>query len=303
MLNFLLSLFGQVLAFLPLGLAITISFRLLQATDMTLDGSFVLGAGTFALCITHFHLSPLFSMLLAILAGSLAGLAVSLMQYKQKIDSLLAGILATFMLTSGNLILMGRPNISLLGKTTLFSSFFNISDAAGYTAIAVVCFTIFACVYFLLSRRFGLVIKALGDNPYELDRMGYPVELYRCLGFMLTNGLSATAGCITAQTVGYADISMGLGMTLTGLGAIILGEKILGFARQKITKHHTHPLAVISNTFAIGTCLLGVTLYFFMVNFLLRMGINPLYLKVFIGLLLVFFLRAAQTHTLTRGTA
>lgn len=285
--DFIFTVASQLVTFLPLALAIFISFRLMRATDMTLDGSFVLGASIFARLI-ELSVSPIIATLCAVVGGMLAGLGVSLMQYRQKIDSLLAGILATYILTSLNLLIMSRPNISLIGKITLFSSAFSISDASGYTEVALVSSAIFLFVMLLLRSRFGLLLKAFGDNPGLLKSMGKSVELYRAKGFMLTNGLSAMAGCMTAQTVGYADVGMGFGMTLTGLAAIILGAQLVQPVRgKKIFLRYQLMIDLLAS-------LMGITLYFFLMNTLLRFDVNPLYLKMILGGALIFCLRMAS---------
>lgn len=274
----------QSLPFLPLALAIYISFNFMKAADMTLDGSFVAGAGVFAKCIT-LGISPALATLLAMLAGVCTGTLVACIQYRQRIDALLAGILATFMLLSGNLILMGRPNINLLGHHTLLSSAFETSDTQGYFFVSLLIIGICGLTLFFLKSPLGLRLRAMGDNPHLFSRYGFNTEGYRCFGFALTNCLAASAGCITAQTIGYADISMSVGMTLTGLGAIIAGQQltIRIFRRQYLR---------VSLEFS--ACLMGVLIYFFIMNILLQMGVDPLYLKILLGLILIFFLRTAS---------
>lgn len=286
MLNFLFSILSQSIPFLPLALAIYISFNLLKATDMTLDGSFVAGAGVFAHAISV-GFSPIPATIAAIIIGMLTGFMVASFQRHQRIDALLAGILATFIMTGLNLILMGRPNISLLNQTTLLSNAFAISDGRGYTLAAVYCGILCLSVILLLRSPFGLRLRAFGDNPQHMARLGFSIETYRLLGFGLTNGLAACSGCLTAQTVGYADINMGFGMTLTALGAIILGQTLF----IKMT-HKTYLRA----TLEFCACLIGVAIYFFAINALLRMQVDPVYVKIILGLVLVFFLR-----TSTRG--
>jgi len=270
----------QLLTFMPLALAIYISFVVLNATDMTLDSSFVVGAAVFARLIS-LQVSPILAAISAILAGAIAGIGVAIIQSKQKIDSLLAGVLATFILASGNLLIMGKPNISLLTKTTLVSQSFSQSEFFGW--ITVACYSGFFCLLacLLLQSRIGLILRGFGDNPALLQRLGKNIENYRLLGFAVTNGLAAVAGCFTAQTVGYADIGMGFGVTLTALGTVILGKQII--SRQKF---------FVMSEFA--ACFLGVVLYFFTMNLLLRLSINPIYLKMLLGIALVMFLRAAK---------
>ena len=87
-----------------------------------------------------------------------------------------------------------------------------------------------------------------------------------------------------AQTIGYADIGMGFGMTLTGIGAIILGQQIL---------RRTGKLTYFRVGAEMFACLLGVIIYFFALNLLLRLDFNPIYLKMILGMVLIIFLRAA----------
>lgn len=285
MFDLLYAIITQSLTFLPLALGISVSYTILRATDMTLDGSFVLGAAVFAR-LTTLGLPPLTAAIAAVLAGALAGIMVSLIQRGGRVDPLLAGVLATFILASGNLILMGRPNINLLSQTTLLSGAFAQGDLYGWMLVAVICLGFCLVTCFIIASRLGLTLRALGDNPYLLQRLGKNIEGYRMFGFAFTNSLAAASGCLTAQTVGYADIGMGIGMTLTGIGAIILGQQIIRFFVKK------EALRMTSEFFA---CLAGVLIYFFAINALLRLNVNPIYLKLILGLVLIFFLRTAVT--------
>lgn len=283
MFSLLFAVLTQSLTFLPLALGISIAYRILRATDMTIDGSFVLGAAVFARLVT-LGVSPVLSTLCAVLAGALAGVMTGLIQRGGRVDPLLAGVLATFILTSLNLVIMGKPNINLLSQTTLFSSAFASSQTYGWLLVAIYSIALCFIACLLMTTRLGLTLRALGDNPHLLKRLGQPVERYRCLGFALTNALSAAAGCITAQTMGYSDLSMGLGVTLTGIGAIILGQQIVAIFIKKASLRITAEFAAV---------LCGVLLYFFSINALLRADIDPVYIKLVLGLVLIFFLRTA----------
>lgn len=276
MIALLNSIFTQSIPFLLLAMGISISYHILRATDMTLDGSFVIGAAVFARLVSEGFL-PLSATIVAILCGALAGIFTATIQRGGRVDPLLAGVLATFILTSLNLIIMGRPNINLLSQPLLISPE-NIMNALAYV------FFFLSLTFLLLRSRLGLTLRAFGNNPDLLKRLGKNIELYRMSGFALTNSLAAAAGCLTAQTIGYADVGMGFGMTLTGIGAIILGQQIVFYFTRK-------------NYFRIGAellaCALGVIIYFFSLNMLLRLDVNPLYLKMILGLTLIVFLRAA----------
>jgi putative ABC transport system permease protein len=275
----------QSLTFLPLALGISVSYTILRATDMTLDGSFVLGAAIFARLIT-LGVSPIVAGIAALAFGALAGIMVSLIQRGGRVDPLLAGVLATFILASGNLILMGRPNINLLSQHTLLSDAFAKSETIGWLVVAAFCLVLCIVTCVVIGSRLGLTLRALGDNPRLLQRLGKNIESYRMIGFAFTNMLAAASGCLTAQTIGYADISMGFGMTLTGIGAIILGQQLIRIFAKKDS---------LRVTLEFLACLFGVLLYFFAINLLLRLDVNPIYLKMILGLILIFFLRTAMT--------
>lgn len=283
MLSLIIVVITQAIPFILLAFGISISYHILRATDMTIDGSFVIGAAVFARLISMGH-TPALSASVALFCGACAGLLTAFIQRGGRVDSLLAGVLATFILSSVNLIIMGKPNISLLSSDTLVSAAFNKSDLAGWLVTAAYSLSLCFIVYCILRSRIGLTLRAFGDNPVLLKRMGKHIERYRMIGFALTNMLAAAAGCLTAQVVGYADVGMGFGMTLTGIGSIILGQHIL----RRLYK--TNYFRATAEFFS---CLIGVLLYFFSLNLLLRLDINPVYLKMILGLLLIVFLRAS----------
>jgi putative tryptophan/tyrosine transport system permease protein len=283
MFDFLFAIITQSLTFLPLAFGIGISYHVLRATDMTIDGSFVVGAAVFARLITLGY-SPSLAAFIAIACGAFAGMLSATIQRGGRVDPLLAGVLATFILASLNLVIMGRPNISLLSVNTLVSAAFLHGELQGWTLVSVYTFVFCFLTYLIMRSRFGLGLRAFGDNPTLFKRLGKPVERYRLAGFGLSNALAAASGCLTAQTLGYADVSMGFGMTLTGIGTVILGQQLL--SRIK----HQRYLRIGAEFIA---CLLGVLLYFFALNLLLRLDVNPIYLKMILGIMLVIFLRSA----------
>jgi putative tryptophan/tyrosine transport system permease protein len=276
--DIIFSVLTQGLLFFPLVLGIYISYIILQTTDMTIDGSFVLGAGVFARLATN-DIHPVISMFVAVLAGVMAGILVSAIQAKNKVNSLIAGILALFILYSFNLVLMGRPNISLLGHATL-----------SWNAIAGIVLVLTILVGLLVVSRFGMVLRAFGENQNLLKKLGKSVELYRFTGLALSNALVALCGALTAQVNGYADIGMGFGVTLTGIGAVVIGRHLVALIPQKHSFSIRHEL---------GGCFLGVSLYFLAINLFLSMGINTLHIKMLLGIILVFLLRSTIRQQIT----
>lgn len=270
----------QTLLFFPVSLAIYLTYVILKTTDLTVDGSFVLGAAVFAKLLTlEFH--PVICLIVAMLAGALSGIGVSLIQLQGRITPLIASILAVFILSSLNLIIMDRPNISLLRLPTLFSFIErNLSLLVTLLAAGIPI----TCMILLLQSRTGLILRAIGENQLLVRLMSIRSVYYKTLGLIISNSMAAFCGAMTAQSNGYADIQMGFGMALIGIGSVAIGEQL----RQSIFPESRHPIT------RIIFCFLATLLYFFVFNSLIRCGINPLYLKMSIGFLLVACLAATS---------
>lgn len=256
----------QSLLFLPLSLGIFFSYRILRCTDLTVDGSFVLGAAVFAKLASSGS-GSLIAQLAALLSGALAGIFVSAIQ--TRIPSLLSGILVLFILNSLNLHVMGRPNISLLNVPCL---------PHHLTALLCIGGALLTTSFILLHSRIGLLLRAFGNNPKLIQQQGYSPYGIRTLGLVLSNGLVASCGALTAQVNGYADIQMGFGMVLIGIGTVALGQRCL----QALSSSQR-----FSPSRELFSCLVGVLLYFSTLHCFLSLGISPLYLKMAIGFCLI----------------
>jgi putative ABC transport system permease protein len=283
--NLLIATLQQSLFFLPLTLGVYLSYRILAVTDLTVDGTYVLGAATFACLVTH-GINQYISMMLAIFAGVIIGAIVALMQKVVKINSLIAGILATFMLYSVNFRVMGKPNISLLDNNILLQNLQTLPT--GYLLLIIILFTLilFGTICYFLHGRIGMLLRAYGNNVRLLRAMGKSTVLLLMLGLGISNGLAALCGVINAQINGYADLNMGIGMALTAIGAVVIGRHLtvrLFYRRDKFN-------ALVD----CCSCLLGTMLYFFAMNFFLFCGINPVYLKLLLGVILIGFLGTAR---------
>ncbi len=276
----------QSLLFFPLALGIYFSYIILQATDLTVDGSFVLGAALFARFLTAWP-HPIIAFLAAGIGGALAGMGVSLIQWRGKIESLLAGILALFMLYSINFDVMGKPNISLFDVNSLGEHLSNDAVTGNWIFVGVFVLILIIILCILLKTQFGLTLRAFGEHPTLLERLGHRIELYRFFGFAFSNALVALCGALTAEINGYADLSMGFGMALTGIGTVVIGRQLLKpFYRS--SQFHL--------PFELGGCAIGVFLYFLAINEFLAWGVNPINLKLILGLILVGFLRLTTTR-------
>ncbi|MCH9625304.1 MAG: hypothetical protein S4CHLAM123_04750 [Chlamydiales bacterium] len=267
----LFDILNQSAVFLPFAFGVYITYGILKRPDLTVDGSFVLGAGVYAKCVLA-GVPPLFAMGVATFFGALAGVGTSLIQYRDRISSLIAGILALFILQSLNLIVMQRPNINLLEHTSLI-------EKTGALLVLNMGLTFFLVLF--LSTRVGLLLRAFGSNTQLVSMMGKKAERYRMIGFGLSNALVAFSGCLTAQANGFADIGMGTGLVLIGIGVVILGQQSYRFFFRG--RH-------LSGGVQLLFCAFGVVVYFSVVNTLVSLGMNPVFLKMLIGLALVAFL-------------
>jgi putative tryptophan/tyrosine transport system permease protein len=284
-----LQILEQSLVFLPFSLGMLISYGVLKKADLTVDGSFVLGGGVFAKLLLLGFPATL-AMVASIGAGCLAGLGTSLLQYRDRISSLISGILALFILQSVNLITMGRPNLNILNKTTLLNSFDSIvgEEIGRFLILSIISILLISLMYLLLSSKIGIMLRAFGCNSQLLNLLGKKAEFYRFLGLALSNGLVAYSGALTAQFNGYADTGIGTGVVLIGIATVIIGKEIEPFITIKVPSLF---LQIIS-------CSLGVVVYFSIINFLASLGINPLYLKMLIGctLALVLSLKVSKKY-------
>lgn len=227
--NLVVSAIGQGLLWALLGLGLYLTFRILDFCDMTVEGTFPLGAATAVTAITN-GVSPLLATLLAVVAGMIAGLITGLLYTKGKIPSLLAGILTMTAIYSVNLRIMGKSNISLLGQPTLFNGALRdlpqYFDSVTLGFIVVVIITVLMVLF--LATDYGQAFIATGDNPIMAKSLGIHTDKMVIVGLMISNGMVGLCGALIAQNNGYADINMGIGTIVIALASIIIGEVAFG---------------------------------------------------------------------------
>lgn len=247
---------GIIYAIMALGVYLT--FRVLDFPDLTVDGSFVTGAGTAAtMIVLGYH--PVLATLTAIVAGFIAGCITGLLHTKGKINPLLSGILMMIALYSINLRIMGltaensigRPNIPLLNSETLFSLFYgwwgklgidevinNFLKSIGIqyvpgtwgtiVVVVIIVLIIKIIVDWFLKTEVGLAIRATGDNKKMIRSFSANTDNLVIIGLGISNALVALSGALIAQYAKFADIGMGIGMIVIGLASVIIGEAIFG---------------------------------------------------------------------------
>lgn len=229
--SLLLHALEQGLVFGIMVLGVFITYKILDFPDLTVEGSFPLGAAVAAKVIFSGG-DPLWGTFLAMIAGSLAGLLTGLLHTKLKLTNLLSGILTMTLLYSVNLRIMGRPNIPLLGKITLLGEIKNyfpnlsIDYLIPFFFLFLVVILKFLMDYFL-STEIGLTIIATGDNEQMIKSLGVNTDLTKLMGLCISNALVSLSGALFAQYSGFADVNMGLGTIVAGLACVIIGISII----------------------------------------------------------------------------
>lgn len=218
---------GLIFSFVALG--VYLAFRVLDFPDLTVDGSFPLGAAVTAVLLIA-DVNPWLSAAIAMIAGALAGLVTATLNVRFKILNLLASILTMIALFSVNLRIMGRPNIALINEETMLTPFFGHGLPDYYVRPLFVFVLVMAAVFLVwrfLESDTGLAMRATGANPRMARAQGVRTDRQIYLGMALSNALVALGGSLFAQTNGFADVTSGVGTIVVGLAAVIIGETLL----------------------------------------------------------------------------
>ena len=220
---------GLAFGFVAIGVYLT--FRVLAFPDLTVDASFALGGAVAAVLIADHDVNPFLATLAALGAGLCAGLATSLLNTKLKIPALLAGILMMVGLYSINLRIMGQPNLQLLREPSIFSltaQLLGLETRLEYRLVVagVLAVVVFFILNWFLRTEIGLALRATGDNEQMVRGAGIDTDKTTILGVSIANGIVALSGGVVAQGQGFSDVNMGVGMIITGLASVIIGEAL-----------------------------------------------------------------------------
>ncbi|MFH0734628.1 MAG: ABC transporter permease [bacterium] len=273
---------------------IVISFRMLNFPDLTVDGTFTLGGAVVAILLVNQH-SIFISLLLASISGFLAGSATALLNRKLGISKILSGILIMLILYSINLRIMGKANISLLRINTIFTAFDNISNIYLLTFLFTIAFFLFIGLCYFSVTRLGLFIRATGDNELMVRSQGLNTDWVYILGVGFSNALVAFSGGMVAQSQGFADIGMGIGLIITALASLIIGESFLAifnllkrrycnFKKWNNKTRNNLPWDTFGEFFG---ALVGAFLYFLIIAICLQLGLAQTDLKLATGVLVI----------------
>ena len=276
----LLVTLEQSFIFAVMVLGVYVSYKILDFPDMTVDGSFPLGAAVAAASIVK-GLNPVLALILAMAAGAAAGFITGMIHVKLRVTNLLAGIIVMTGLYSINLRIMGKSNIPLFSVKHLFNG-----SVSAIIVVAVILLVVKLGIDFLLKTKFGFALKALGDNESLIISLGLNEKTLKIYGLMLANSLVALSGAILAQYQGFADVGMGTGTIITGLASIIIGDALFG--KKKVIK--------ISMMVIFGTII-----YRTIIALSLKVGMNASDLKLITSALVVIIIFLKEKKHLLKG--
>ncbi|MEZ9232602.1 ABC transporter permease [Vibrio amylolyticus] len=217
---------GLVYGLVALGVYLT--FKVLDFPDLSVDGSFPMGAAVAATAIVA-GVNPWLATAMAIMAGAITGWVTAFLAVRCGILHLLASILTMIAAFSINIRIMGRPNMSLLGEDTILTPFESLGDAMYLRPIAVGIIVLISAwgVVRLLNSDFGLGLRATGVNARMVSAQGGSTSFYTYFGLALSNGFVGFSGALFAQTNSFADVTSGVGTIVVGLAAVILGQTLI----------------------------------------------------------------------------
>ncbi len=273
---------GLIYGIMVLGVFIT--FRILDFPDLTVDGSFPMGAAVMAVCLVS-GIAPLWGLSLALLCGAAAGAVTALLHTGLKIPNLLAGILTMTMLYSVNLRIMGnKSNISLIKTDSVVKNVEKLFPGLPDGAAALILFIIIVLAIKLLLDLFfhtdmGLALGALGSNEQMIISQGMNPNHLKIIGVSLSNALVALSGAFAAQYMGYADVNLGQGIVVAGLASVMIGEFLI-----KSNNIMALTARVILGSIAYKAVMYAGRKYGYYV------GLTPNDLKLITGVLIIFLI-------------
>ncbi|WP_028297753.1 ABC transporter permease [Olivibacter sitiensis] len=281
--SFYLAAVLQALCLGPLVLGVYLTMKVFRFPDITADGSYTLGAVVTAIGLVN-GWSLWWCIPLVVLSGAIAGICSAWIHNRIKVNLLLAGILVMTALYSVNLSILGRSNVPLLQYGTLFNwlTVFRTSDSNTLIIVTCILCLLISFMTYLLRTDFGLAMRATGDNEQMLRALGVNTARMKWIGLAIANGLVALSGSLIAQFQGFADVNMGIGVMITGLGSVMIAESVvLLFGIKRIA---FVLLAVIS----------GMVLFQLILAFSLSLGINPVMLKLVTALIVLLAVSIPQ---------
>ncbi|HTB30688.1 MAG TPA: ABC transporter permease [Bacteroidia bacterium] len=252
-----------------MALGIFISMKIFNIPDITTDGSYTLGAVITAVLLTaHWNMAAIIPVVL--ISGAIAGTLTGLIHTKLKIEALLAGILVMTGLYSINLTILGRSNVPLLDVSSIFSvlHIFSVPVYNNVTIGISIITIITLIVGYILRTDFGIAMRATGNSASMTRALGINNNKMKIIGLAIANSLTALSGYLVAQFQNFTDINMGIGIVITGLGSVLIGEALIKW------------WSVTSILASLVIVICGSILFQLVLAFTLSIGVDPNMLKL-----------------------
>lgn len=246
-------------------LGVYITYKVLNISDLTVDGSFALGSCVCATMVVTYKMNPILALVIAALAGVVAGAVTGILHTVFEIPAILAGILTQISLWSINLRIMGgKSNMPLLKVNTIFTGIVEKTglkqSLVSLVIGAIIAFIVISILYWFFGTEIGSAIRATGNNEKMIRALGVDIKKTKMLGLMISNGLVGLSGALVCQNSKYGDINMGTGAIVIGLAAIVIGEVLLG--------------RFISFKVKLTSAVVGSVVYFMIRAIVLQLGMN-----------------------------
>ena len=263
-------------------LGVYITFRLMDIADMTVDGSFALGACVCAVLVVNKGVNPVLALLVAAAAGVVAGAVTGILHTVFEIPAILAGILTQISLWSINLRIMGgKSNLPLLKVKTLISGLatsFGMTQAQASMIVGIVlAVAAILFLYWFFGTEIGGAMRATGNNEDMVRALGVDTRMAKLLSLMVSNGLVGLSGALVCQSQKYGDVGSGTGAIVIGLAAVIIGEAVFG----RIFHNFALKMASVS---------IGAIIYYIVIQLVLTLGFDANLLKLLSASVVAVFL-------------
>lgn len=222
---------GLIYAIMALGVYIT--YKILDFPDLSVDGTFPLGAAVTVMLILK-GVNPFLTLFLAFLTGAFAGCITGIIHVRFKVRDLLSGIIVMTALYSLNLRIAGKANVPIFSQETIFENAWlesMVPEALEPYLVALILLVIVVVCKILLdlylNTRSGFLLRAAGDNDVLVTSLAKDKGMVKILGLAIANGFASLAGCVYCQQKGFFEISTGTGTMVIGLASVIIGMKLL----------------------------------------------------------------------------
>lgn len=277
--DFYISAFSLALATAMMAWGVYLSVRIFNLPDITTDGSYTLSASLTAVCLLA-GLPWYVSVFCGIIGGAMAGALTATIHTMLGVNALLAGILVMTALYSVNLSVMGRSNLPLTQDCDSVFSAIRLSNDSYVNELLIISLFAFLCLailFWFLKTDFGLALRATGQSEAMAASMGINTYAMKIAGLAIANGFTAFSAALVSQMQQFADINMGIGIVILGLGSVMMGESL-----QKLLGVHSLALQLL-------LVLFGSLVFRLIMAVTLASGVDPNWMKLFNALVVLLF--------------